>query len=121
KQGRWPIFIRISQTGFVRRLRQSKMFQFTEATTQTIADDSQRVGVGHMTKQHCDKLCPTGKSARMSFGFSVLYQGTKFRARVMIQLKKTTPWGTGARSAITKAGEPAEAAYWIFCMAHHWE
>src|SRR5438093_3057641 len=85
KQGRWPIFIRISQTGFVRRLRQSKMFQFTEATTQTIADDSQRVGVGQMTKQHCDKLCPTGKSARMSFGFGVLYQGTKFRAREMMK------------------------------------
>jgi len=68
------------------------VFQFTQATTQTVADDPQRIGVGQMTKQHRDELSPTGKTSRMSFGFGVLYQGTKFRAREMMKklIKQTS-------------------------------
>jgi len=67
------------------------VFQFTQATTQTVADDPQRIGVGQMTKQHRDELSPTGKTSRMSFGFGLFHQGAKFDAgEVMKKLIKQT-------------------------------
>jgi len=61
------------------------MLQLTEATTQTVADESQRIRMRQMTKQHCDELCPAGKASRMSFRFGLFHQSAKFCAWEMMK------------------------------------
>jgi len=52
KQCSRAMLIRIGQVGFAGRFRDSKVFQLTQTTTQAIANEPQRVGVGQMAKQH---------------------------------------------------------------------
>jgi hypothetical protein len=67
------------------------VFQLAQATGQSVTDQPQRICVRQLTKQHRDKMGPTGKSSRMSFGFCGFHQSSKFRAgEVMKNLIKQT-------------------------------
>src|ERR671923_1292309 len=91
EQCRRPMLIRIAQIRFTRRLGNSKMFQFAQATTQPVTDEPQRVRVGQMTKQHCNKLRPERESSRMPFSFGRLHQSAKLCAgKMMKKLIKQT-------------------------------
>jgi len=85
KQYSRPMLIRIGEVGFAGSLRNSKVLQLTQTTTQAVADEPQRVGVGQMAKQHRHELRPTRKASRMSFGAGLLHQGAKFCAGEMMK------------------------------------
>jgi len=59
--------------------------QLAQATTQTIADVPQRGRMRQLTKQHADKLCPTGESLGSALGLVFTDQGSKFGSGKMLQ------------------------------------
>jgi hypothetical protein len=67
------------------------MFQLALAATQTVADQSQRIRLSQLTKQHRNELSPAGKPSRVSFRLGFLNQSAKFRpGEVMKKLIKQT-------------------------------
>jgi hypothetical protein len=59
------------------------MLQFTQATTQSIANEPERIGMSQLTKQHRHELAPTSKASCMSFRFGLFDQSPKFGAGKM--------------------------------------
>src|SRR5688572_15944294 len=67
KQSRRSMFVRIGQGGFRWSSLHAQMNQFPQTATQPIADLSQRVRTGQLTKQHGHKLGPATKPLRTTF------------------------------------------------------
>jgi hypothetical protein len=61
------------------------MTEFANAASQPSADLTQRVGMSHVTEQHCNKLGPAGKTLRTVLRLVFCYQLSKFGAGKMLK------------------------------------
>jgi hypothetical protein len=61
------------------------MTKFTLAASEASADFPERISTGHMTKEHCDHLCPAGKALCPTFCLMLVDQVSKFSARKMMK------------------------------------
>src|SRR5574342_127243 len=75
------MLIRISQCRTLRWLDDPPLLQTPFTTAQSSRDLSQRLGVGQLTKQHCDKLVPACKPSRMPLGFCLFHLFFKLVSR----------------------------------------
>src|SRR5436305_15175585 len=61
------------------------MNQFAQAATQTIADLTQRVGMGELAEQHRHQLRPATEALGAPFGLVLLDQRSELGARKMLE------------------------------------
>src|SRR3954447_10589751 len=80
-----PVFISIREGGFVGRFPDPEMNQFAQAATQTIADLTQRVGMGELAEQHRHQLRPATEAFGAPFGLVLLDQRSELGARKMLE------------------------------------
>jgi len=84
KRGR-PLLIRVRQGGFIRRTMNAEMNEFADAAAETITNISKRSRMRQLTKQHRDKLGPTGKSFCSPLGSVLSNQCGEFSSGEMLQ------------------------------------
>jgi len=79
------VFIGIREGGFVGRFPDPEMNQFAQAAAQTIADLTQRVGMGELAEQHRHQLRPATEAFGAPFGLVLLDQRSELGARKMLE------------------------------------
>ena len=79
------MLIGVRQGRFVGRVFDAQMHELSKTAGEAIADLAQRIGVGHLAKQHADELRPTGESSRVTFALMFLDNAGELRAGDLLQ------------------------------------